>query len=193
MKNIKLSDNFRLREFTYSKVANHNVSIKESSHEYWLLAKLVINIQNLRDHFHAPIRITSGIRNKFVWNKLKDKGYNPSVRTDHSFGLPGVNQWGIGACDFFIVMRKKSLFVHRMWKMYFHIIRFMNFGQVIIYLTRYYTPIFIHLSNPYDVVYSKSFTHIRRPKYPILFKLSNKKSFSSLGELPTKISRRYSR
>lgn len=153
----KLSKNFRVKEFTLSDVASKNIGIRRGGHVQWLLETLVKNImQPLRSDL-GRIVISNGLRDIEVWQALKANGYNPSKTTDHSYGDCELNRHGVGACDFYMYFVRHCDWPLLMWQAYEKIRRFMNYGQVIIYLekkTLGCIPRFIHVSNPPELVHS---------------------------------------
>lgn len=147
MRNIKLSKNFSLYEFTFSKISKKHAVLSNKDYQLLLLQKLVDNIMQLVRNKFGTVYINSGIRDKYVFDTLKKNGYNPSKTTDHSFGIPEVNQFGAGAADF--VMSGANL-----WDVYNYIRATCIYGQVIIYLTGK-LPTFIHVSNPTNLIYNQ--------------------------------------
>ena len=92
----KVSEFFSYEEFTQSDYGKP-VFNKLSKH---LLECLCRNILDpIREEFGHPILVTSGIRDINVMNGLRRAGYHPSPTTDHSFGDPEVNPFGVGAAD----------------------------------------------------------------------------------------------
>ena len=172
----KLSKNFYLEEFIYSNTAKTVVKIKKYSHEYFCLINLVEKIlQPTRSYIKTSIQINNGIRNKKIWTALYKAGYKPSKTTDHSYGLPEVNQYGVGAADF-CCPRKEPEFLEDVFKwiqnqekrLKLHI------GQCILYFKRG-KPHFIHISNPKYLIYSPIFcAEILKPKVKFMFKINGK-------------------
>ena len=170
MRNLKLTKNFKLFEFTGE--GKNQVIVRNTSFQLWLINKIANDImQPIRDEF-GPIKITSGIRDCKNWCRLDKAGYKPSKTTDHSYGIPEVNQFGVGACDF--LPYKKWDY----WVIYNFIRKNLNFGQVIIYLSDEkdnYRPRFIHVSNPYELVYGKKMVEYKfLTKIPELIQQGNK-------------------
>jgi|GEM_PF-1523811 len=92
----KVSEFFSYEEFTQS---NYGKPVFNKISKY-LLENLCRNILDpVRRELGGPIVITSGIRDVIIMNGLKKAGYYPSSTTDHSFGDPTVNAYGVGAAD----------------------------------------------------------------------------------------------
>ena len=92
----KASEFFAFEEFTQSDYGKP-IFNKLSKH---LLECLCRNILDpIRRKFGYPILATSGIRDINVMKGLRHAGYHPSSKTDHSFGDPEVNPFGVGAAD----------------------------------------------------------------------------------------------
>lgn len=90
------SEFFSYKEFTRSNYGKP-VFNRLSKH---LLECLCQNILDpIRQEFGYPIKVTSGIRDINVMEGLRRVGYHPSTTTDHSFGDPEVNSFGVGAAD----------------------------------------------------------------------------------------------
>jgi hypothetical protein len=92
----KVSEFFSYEEFTQS---NYGKPVFTKINKY-LLECLCRNILDpVREEFGHPILVSSGIRDINVMNGLRSAGYHPSPSTDHSFGDPEVNPFGVGAAD----------------------------------------------------------------------------------------------
>lgn len=185
MSDQKLSDNFNLSEFTYSKAANRR--IKPTEFQIGMLKKLCEELlQPIRDGF-GPLRITSGLRDKVVYDALVKAGLPASKTSDH-FLVPCLtkvgDKWlapasapnprGKGAADF--VLLKADA-----WRVYYWIIkRFkprFDFNQVIIYPKAYSkaSSDYIHIANPARLFIAKA---IVPSKKPILVYVAGNKKFS---------------
>ena len=87
---------FSYEEFTQSDYGKP-VFNKLSKH---LLECLCRNILDpIRKEFGHPILVTSGLRDINIMKGLRKAGYFPSSTTDHSFGDPDFNPFGVGAAD----------------------------------------------------------------------------------------------
>ena len=92
----KASEFFVYDEFTRS---DYGKPVFNKLSKY-LLECLCRNILDpIRREFGHPILVTSGIRDINVMNGLRRAGYHPSSATDHSFGDPEVNPFGVGVAD----------------------------------------------------------------------------------------------
>ena len=92
----KASEFFSYEEFTQS---DYGKPIFNKLSKY-LLECLCRNILDLiRKEFVHPILVTSGLRDINIMKGLRKAGYFPSSTTDHSFGDPDFNPFGVGAAD----------------------------------------------------------------------------------------------
>lgn len=140
---LRLSDNFWLGEF----IRSGDYVLKPHLHQVRLVKMLVDNVlQPLRDQF-GEINITSGIRDKFIYEKLRAEGYPVSHTTDHSYLDPDVNQFGVGAADI--------VFKHVTAKEVYEYIQEQRFpiGQCIYYPEHN----FLHISNMKTAIFSEWF------------------------------------
>lgn len=141
---MKLSKDFELKEFTYSSSAD--IYIDPTPMQMFLLKRLVVNIiQPIRDYIGEPLYVASGIRNKTIMNKLISIGLSPSRRTDHSYGDPEVNPYGVGAADIYTENRCLLPRIHK------YILANHNVSQSILYEPVRWRQGFIHVSNPMSV------------------------------------------
>lgn len=107
MTDKQLTANFKLSEF-----------IKEDPNPYQLalIQKLADNLQIVRDLLQeyavagktVGISISSGVRTASDYNRLVNKGYNPSKTSDHFCGLQLLSKPTIGAADLHITNCKLS-------------------------------------------------------------------------------------
>ena len=142
----KASEFFAYEEFTQSNYGNP-VFNKLSK---YLLEYLCQNILDpIRREIGHPILVTSGMRDINVMEGLKRAGYHPSTTTDHSFGNPEVNPFGVGAAD--LVLKENNceklftlscqLFrINRIW-----------FGQCL--WEKQNNQEWVHISNPKTVLF----------------------------------------
>jgi hypothetical protein len=92
----KVSEFFSYEEFTQS---NYGKPVFNKINQY-LLENLCRNILDpIRKELGHTIVVTSGIRDVNVMEGLRKAGFYPSANTDHSFGDPEVNPFGVGAAD----------------------------------------------------------------------------------------------
>ena len=92
----KISEFFNFEEFTRSNYGRP-VFNKLSKHLLECLCRNILDL--IRQEFGYPLLATSGIRDHIVMKGLLAAGYHPSTTTDHSFGDPEVNPFGVGAAD----------------------------------------------------------------------------------------------
>lgn len=155
---IKVSDNFSLKEYLKSDLLGDCVPINDI--QYWLIkkhAKLVM--QPIRDEFGMLI-ITSAVRNKEIIKLMNDSDeFSPSTTTDHSFLDPEVYPYGVGAADFYAVDEPNLLEIQQ-WIMK-KALRFkLPVGQSIIYWdSKKEDFVFIHVSLLRSIVFAKEFAY----------------------------------
>ena len=92
----KASGFFSYDEFTRS---NYGKPVFNKLSKYLLECLCRDILDPIRQEFGQPILVTSGIRDINVMEGLRRAGYHPSSTTDHSFGDPEVNSFGVGAAD----------------------------------------------------------------------------------------------
>ena len=155
---IKLSENFRLKEFCQSKWTPKENAVIPNKYQIYLTKEICTKIlQPIRDYFDKPIIIISGIRNKKIIEAMEKKGLHPSKDTDHSYLDPEVNRWGVGAVDFYIEginIRTIYKFIAKRNKIDSNY----AFGQAILHTDYKY----IHISNPITNVCSKKFCRLNK-------------------------------
>jgi len=185
MSDQKLSENFNLSEFTYSKAADRR--IKPTEFQIGMLKRLCEDLlQPIRDAF-GSLRITSGLRDRVIYDALVKAGLPASKTSDH-FLVPYLtkvgNEWmaptfapnprGKGAADF-VPLNADA------WIVYYWIIkRFkpkFDFNQVIIYPKDYSkaNSDYIHIANPARLFIAKA---IIPSKQPILVYVAGNKKFN---------------
>ena len=181
----QLSKNFKLSEFTYSKTANKH--IKPTDFQIEMLKQLCVNLlQPIRDKF-GSMKITSGLRDKEVYDALVKAGYPASKTSDH-FLVPYLvkkgkvwlapadapNPRGKGAADF---MPLKA----DIWDVYCWVMNNFkastDFNQLIIYPAAYSNikRDFIHISNPARLFIAK---YIIPSTKPLLVCVKGNKKFA---------------
>ena len=92
----KVSEFFSYEEFTRS---NYGIPVFNKLSKYLLECLCRAVLDSIRQEFGYPLLATSGIRDINVMKGLIAAGYHPSTSTDHSFGDPEVNPFGVGAAD----------------------------------------------------------------------------------------------
>lgn len=187
MKNRQLSKNFYLNEFTYSETANKRVD--PTDFQIDLLGRLAKNLlQPIRDKF-GSLEITSGLRDREIYDALIKAGYPASKTSDH-FLVPYLiyikekkdwfaptwapNPRGRGAADFSLSD------IWDIWDVWYWILDTFNrpgidYNQVIIYTSSYskVNSNYIHISNPSKLFKSKHIVPSRRPT--MVYVVGNKK------------------
>ncbi len=152
---MKLTNNFSLYEFAPKGYDRQWTPSKP--YQLFLIKLLADELQIVSDAIkNVPIKITSGVRTKYDYNRLKKAGYYPSPTSDHYCGtlvagetekcdfFEGVYPFACGAVD--IVVSKRDL------KEVFDIIVELqrtgkvSFGQII------FEGGWIHISNSMDNV-----------------------------------------
>lgn len=183
MEDRQLTKNFRLSEFTYSSAAKKNIEPTDFQIEMLrlLCEKL---LQPIRDKF-GPLRVTSGIRDRDIYDALVKRGYPVSKTSDH-FLVPFLErkkgEWvapvwapnprGKGAADFFPLKAD-------CWDIYYWVFdnfkESVDYNQVIIYPKEYsdMNGSFIHISNPARLFIAPHIVSSRRPK--LVYTGGNKK------------------
>jgi len=148
---MQLSLDFFMPEFTWS--AEANVHVIPSKIQVWLARNLANNVLQKGRDVYGKFTIIGGIRDAIIYKALKDAGYNPSYRTDHSFGDPEVYQYGVGAVDFVPAAELWDVFK---WYVTEDKEERLTLGQIILYEDSG----FIHIANPKSLVYRKNFLHV---------------------------------
>ena len=171
---MRLSKNFSLEEFTYSKIVDKH--IKPTSFQINKLQYLAENLlQPIRDKF-GPLKITSGLRDLKVYRALVKAGYPASKTSDH-FLVPYLikykGEWlvpswapnprGRGAADF-IALKADA------WELWHWVLKKFDkpgwdFNQFIIYPKDFSSvkTDYFHISNPSHIFAAKSITPSRNP------------------------------
>ena len=176
MRNLKLSENFRLSEFTRTEPTDYQLS---------LLKILAGELQIVRDELQAyksgtkpvSIMIASGVRTKADIERLKKQGYNPSENSDHLFGVQVNGIPTLGAADIQVKNcslnpKKIALFIKELILSYK-----VNFGQVIYEKNPATGAEWIHLGNDPELIF-KPAIKVSRKKF--LMSLDNGKTYKAL-------------
>lgn len=156
--NIKVSENFWLKEFLWSNLLNGYVDVNDV--QFWLIKKMAnLVLQTIRNEFGEMI-ITSGVRNKELIDIMTNNDdYSPSLTTDHAFLDPDVYQYGVGAVDFYL-SNQPDLMEVQQWVMERALRKRLPIGQSIIYWnSKKEAFTFIHISLLRSVVFSKEFAY----------------------------------
>ncbi len=183
-KSTKLSPNFTLGELTHSNLANKY--IVPTSFQVGMLRELCTKLlQPVRSKF-GTLKVTSGLRDKEIYDLLIKNGYPASKTSDH-FLVPELYQhrgrWmapsdapnprGKGAADF-IPLKANG------WDVYYWMLDNFeagkDFNQLIMYPKDYSKARsnYIHVSNPARLFIAKS---IVASKKPVLVYVSGNKKF----------------
>lgn len=183
MKDINLSKNFKLSEFT---------SVDQSDYSIALLKLLASQLQIVRNNLQeyakdrkkqVSISISSGVRTQADYDRLKKSGYNPSETSDHFCGLQLKCKPTLGAAD--ITVSNCSLSLHDIASMiiYWNIEGYVNFGQIIFEYNPKTKFAWIHVGNDWNSIFAstflKDFYDINRKKY--LMSLDNGKTYKTFN------------
>ena len=183
MKDINLSKNFKLSEFT---------SVDQSDYSIALLKLLASQLQIVRNNLQeyakdrkkqVSISISSGVRTQADYDRLKKSGYNPSETSDHFCGLQLKCKPTLGAAD--ITVSNCSLSLHEIASMiiYWNIEGYVNFGQIIFEYNPKTKSAWIHVGNDWNSIFAstflKDFYDINRKKY--LMSLDNGKTYKTFN------------
>lgn len=183
MKDINLSKNFKLSEFT---------SVDQSDYSIALLKLLASQLQIVRNNLQeyakdrkkqVSISISSGVRTHADYDRLKKSGYNPSETSDHFCGLQLKCKPTLGAAD--ITVSNCSLSLHDIASMiiYWNIEGYVNFGQIIFEYNPKTKSAWIHVGNDWNSIFAstflKDFYDINRKKY--LMSLDNGKTYKTFN------------
>lgn len=183
MKDINLSKNFKLSEFT---------SVDQSDYSIALLKLLASQLQIVRNNLQeyakdrkkqVSISISSGVRTQADYDRLKKSGYNPSETSDHFCGLQLKCKPTLGAAD--ITVSNCSLSLHDIASMiiYWNIEGYVNFGQIIFEYNPKTKSAWIHVGNDWNSIFAstflKDFYNINRKKY--LMSLDNGKTYKTFN------------
>lgn len=172
-KSTKLSPNFTLGELTHSNLANKYV--ETTSFQIGMLRELCTELlQPVRNKF-GVLKVTSGLRDKEVYDLLIKNGYPASKTSDH-FLVPYLykhradwlvpssapNPRGKGAADF-IPLKANG------WDVFYWMLdnfeASKDFNQLIIYPKDYSKAKsnYLHVSNPARLFIAKSIVPAKRP------------------------------
>ena len=176
MKDLKLSKNFKLSEFTSNDLTSYQID---------LLKILAGELQIVRDSLQAfksgkkavTMTITSGVRTKADYDRLVKKGYNPSLTSDHFCGYSTDGNPTLGAADVRVnncslPLKQVALYIKELVLGYE-----VNFGQVIYERNPDTGAEWIHLGNDPEMIF-KSNIQISRKKF--LMSLDNGKTYKEL-------------
>jgi hypothetical protein len=165
----KVSEFFSYEEFTQS---NYGKPVFNKLNKY-LIENLCKNILDpIRKEFGHPILVTSGIRDINVMNGLRNAGYHPSSNTDHSFGDPEVNPYGVGAAD---IRPYSQGTCEDIFNIAVHLIKTssnFNVGQVL--WERQGSREWVHIANPKTVLFSPEVAVFLAPALIIGYGLEGK-------------------
>ena len=176
MKDEKLSDNFKLSEFSKRELTSYQVDLLR------ILAGELQVVRNRLQEFKAGMKpvlivITSGVRTKADYDRLVKKGYNPSKTSDHFCGYQVDGNPTLGAADIQVYncsmnTKQIALYIKQLVLGYD-----VNFGQVIYEKNPSTGAEWIHLGNDPELIF-KSSINVKRKKF--LMSLDNGKTFKEL-------------
>jgi len=110
-----ITSHFRYAEFMSQYTFEQLVETDGWQRVDWLIYRLCKDhLEPIRAIVEQPLRLTDGVRTWQRHLQLSEDGYNPSLTSDHSFGLSW-NWLGVGAADFVPVEDgrwSKELFDH---------------------------------------------------------------------------------
>ncbi len=152
---MKLSNNFSLWEFAPKGFPKDWKPT--NPYQLFLIKLLATELQIVSDAINnSPIKITSGVRTKYDYNRLKKAGYYPSPTSDHYCGTPvcgetrkakffeGIYPFATGAVDIQVPNMKLDEVFNTIVKLQRS--GKVSFGQII------YEGGWIHISNSMDNV-----------------------------------------
>lgn len=183
MKDINLSKNFKLSEFTSDDQSDYSIALLKL-----LASQLQIVRNNLQEYAkdrkkQVSISISSGVRTQADYDRLKKSGYNPSETSDHFCGLQLKCKPTLGAAD--ITVSNCSLSLHDIASMIicWNIEGYVNFGQIIFEYNPKTKSAWIHVGNDWNSIFAstflKDFYDINRKKY--LMSLDNGKTYKTFN------------
>lgn len=179
MKDVKLSKNFKLSEFT---------SVDQTDYSIALLKLLASQLQIVRNGLQeyakdkkkqVSISINSGVRTQADYDRLKKSGYNPSETSDHFCGLQLKCKPTLGAAD--ITVSNCNLSLQEIAGMIIEWNKegYVDFGQVIFEYNPKTKFAWIHVGNDWNSIFASTFLqdfyNINRKKY--LMSLDNGKTY----------------
>lgn len=184
MKDVSLSKNFKLSEFTKTEVSEYSLALLK------LLASQLQIIRNRLQEFAVDkkkpvsIAITSGVRTEADYTRLVKTGYNPSKTSDHFCGYQLMAKPTLGAAD--IKVSNCSLNLQKIA----HFLIEMNkkgeldVGQIIFEYNPKTGAQWIHIGNDWWCIYNSSFIADNklfetRKKY--LMSLDNGKTYQAFN------------
>ncbi len=188
---MRLSKNFYLSEFT--KLSDSQVTPVQK-----FLLKALCNdiLEPLRAFFSCPINVTSGMRTRDDYNRLKARGYHPSETSDHFFGeavpltrkskiqkFGNFYSYSVGAADIVPACGADVAF-DRLKDYISPIAGWVSFpqvnlrvGQLILEHGKSY---WLHVSNPATLVYSRQFAKEYLKRIHFLKSLDNGKTYQPI-------------
>lgn len=176
MKDEKLSDNFKLSEFSKGELTSYQVDLLR------ILAGELQVVRNRLQEFKEGMKpvyvvITSGVRTKADYDRLVKQGYNPSKTSDHFCGYQIEGTPTLGAADIQVyncsmTTKKIALYIKQLVLSYD-----VNFGQVIYEKNPATGAEWIHLGNDPELIFKKGIT-VKRNKF--LMSLDNGKTYKEL-------------
>ena len=176
MKDVKLSENFKLSEFAKFELTNYQIDLLR------ILAQELQVVRNRLQEFRVgnkpvTITITSGVRTKEDYERLIKSGHNPSKTSDHYCGYQLNGNPTLGAADIRVnncsmTTKQIALFIKKLVQNYD-----VSFGQVIYEKNPDTGVDWIHLGNDPEMIF-KSAVKLSRNKF--LMSTDNGKTYRTL-------------
>ena len=183
MKDVKLSKNFKLSEFT---------SVGQSDYSIALLKLLASQLQIVRNGLQeyakdkkkqVSISINSGVRTQADYDRLKKSGYSPSETSDHFCGLQLKCKPTLGAADITVSNCVLSLQEIAGMIIEWNKEGYVDFGQIIFEYNPKTKSSWIHVGNDWNLIFASTFLqdfyNINRKKY--LMSLDNGKTYKTFN------------
>jgi len=161
-----VSPHFKYAEFTQSNFGE----VRFNRLSEFLLKRLCLNIlEPIRFTFGHGINISSGIRDINIMNGLRAAGYHPSATTDHSFGDPEYNPFGVGAADLVPIEGSCEELFLTAWELRN---RNVHFGQLL--WERQGQREWVHISNPKTVLFTNRVADFLKSRLTVGYGLNGK-------------------
>lgn len=183
MKNIKLSKNFSLSEFTKSDQSDYTISLLKLLASQLQIVRNFLQEYAINKNKAVSIIINSGVRTQADYDRLVKTGYNPSKTSDHFCGLQLCNKPTLGAADISVSNCKLSLYEIANKIIQLEKDSKVHFGQIIFEYNPKTKSSWIHLGNDWNLIFDSTFLQdfykINRKKY--LMSLDNGKTYKSFN------------
>ncbi|MCZ0950782.1 hypothetical protein N7T98_25730 [Pseudomonas syringae pv. tomato] len=183
MKDVKLSKNFKLSEFTSVDQSDYSIAL------FKLLASQLQIVRNSLQEYakdkkkQVSISINSGVRTQADYDRLKKSGYNPSATSDHFCGLQLKSKPTLGAADIAVSNCILSLQEIESMIIDWNKEGYVDFGQIIFEYNPKTKAAWIHIGNDWNSIFASTFLqdfyNINRKKY--LMSLDNGKTYKTFN------------